>query len=47
MRTSGYDYTHYIDKQIRPVADAVLNNLGSSLAQLLGEPGSETQLELF
>lgn len=41
-RRSRVDYQHYLDKQLRPIADAILHPLGDSFAQL-----TTTQLPLF
>ncbi|HEU5180241.1 MAG TPA: DNA polymerase II [Candidatus Polarisedimenticolia bacterium] len=43
-RDSPIDYEHYIAKQIGPVADALLSQLGSSFSAVMGE---ERQLDLF
>jgi DNA polymerase-2 len=43
-RDSPIDYAHYIEKQIGPVADALLSQLGSSFSAVMGE---ESQLDLF
>ena len=43
-RDSPIDYDHYIAKQIGPVADALLSQLGSSFSAVMGE---ERQLDLF
>jgi DNA polymerase-2 len=40
----GIDHAHYVEKVVRPVADAVLEVLGSSLDEALGAP---KQLELL
>jgi len=41
-QTSSLDYEHYIEKQIIPIADTILNALGSSI-----EPIINNQIELF
>ena len=41
-QTSPLDYEHYIEKQIAPIADTILNALGSSI-----EPIINNQIELF
>jgi len=41
-QTSPFDYEHYIEKQIIPIADAILNALGGSV-----EPIINNQIELF
>jgi DNA polymerase II len=41
-QTSPFDYEHYIEKQIIPIADTILNALGSSI-----EPIINNQIELF
>jgi DNA polymerase elongation subunit (family B) len=38
------DYDHYIEKQLAPVADALLSHLGTSFDAVLG---GERQLDLF
>jgi DNA polymerase-2 len=35
---SGIDRRHYVDKVLRPVADALLADLGTSFAEAIGEP---------
>jgi DNA polymerase-2 len=44
MRRSRIDYEHYVQKQIRPIAEQVLPHLGIDFANALGE---ETQGRLF
>ncbi len=39
---SSLDYQHYIDKQLRPVADSILHFMGQSLSELV-----DTQMSLF
>jgi len=48
-RTGAFDYPHYMDKQIRPVAEAVLVHLGLSFDRIagLGDSGPRAQLDLF
>jgi DNA polymerase-2 len=41
---SDIDRTHYVEKVLRPIADAVLPELGQSFDEALGEP---RQLALF
>ncbi|MGL5948686.1 MAG: DNA polymerase II [Aeromonas sp.] len=41
-QTSALDYEHYIDKQLRPIADAILPFINQSFARICGQ-----QLELF
>ncbi|WP_429233170.1 DNA polymerase II [Aeromonas salmonicida] len=41
-RRSAIDYEHYIDKQIRPIADAILPFIGESFERICGQ-----QLDLF
>jgi DNA polymerase-2 len=43
-RESPIDYNHYVEKQLEPVADAVLIHLGTSFRAILG---GEKQMELF
>lgn len=43
-RTSAIDYEHYVDKQVRAVADPVLALLGLDFAQVVGDA---RQLSLF
>ncbi len=43
-REHPLDYEHYVDKQVRPIAEPVLELLGLELARLLGD---ERQLSLF
>ncbi len=42
IRTSAIDYNHYLDKQLRPVADTLLPFVGTSFDQL-----TEKQITLF
>jgi DNA polymerase-2 len=42
QRESRFDYRHYLDRQLAPAADAILQHCGTSFAQL-----TEQQLELF
>lgn len=41
-RRSAVDYEHYIDKQLRPIADAILPFVGESFERICGQ-----QLDLF
>jgi DNA polymerase-2 len=41
---SAMDYQHYLDKQLRPVADPILTHLGLDFAKVIGD---DRQLELF
>ena len=41
-QTSPLDYQHYIDKQLSPIADNILQVLGSSM-----EPIIQNQFQLF
>ena len=43
-RTAPIDYVHYIDKQLRPIAEQVFPHLGLSFDQALGEA---SQMRLF
>jgi DNA polymerase II len=43
-RTAPIDYAHYIDKQLRPIAEQVFPHLGLSFDQVLGEA---SQMRLF
>jgi DNA polymerase-2 len=47
MRRGSFDYDHYVEKQIRPVAETVLSHLGLDFDRILGKPGAATQLNLF
>jgi DNA polymerase II len=44
FRESPIDYDHYVEKQLEPVADALLVHLGTSFRAILG---GEKQMELF
>ena len=44
FQDSPIDYDHYIEKQVEPVADALLTQLGTSFGAVMG---SARQLELF
>ena len=44
FRESPFDYEHYVEKQLEPVADAVLAHLGTSFRAILG---GERQMSLF
>jgi len=48
-RHAPFDYDHYVEKQIRPVAEAVLGHLGLSFDAIAGtgEEGAGSQLDLF
>jgi DNA polymerase-2 len=35
---SGIDREHYVEKVLRPISDAILTEVGSSFAEVLGEP---------
>jgi len=41
-RTSPIDYDHYVDKQIRPIAEQVLPHLGITFEETLGEARQRT-----
>ncbi|HEV8337482.1 MAG TPA: DNA polymerase II [Candidatus Polarisedimenticolia bacterium] len=43
-RESPIDYEHYVEKQLEPVADALLSHLGTSFRAILG---GERQMDLF
>lgn len=43
-RTAPLDYEHYVDKQVRPVAEPVLAELGLDFAKAIGD---DRQLSLF
>ena len=43
-RRGAFDYTHYVEKQLEPVADAILRFVGLNFADLAGLP---RQLDLF
>ncbi|MDX1644665.1 MAG: DNA polymerase II, partial [Thermoanaerobaculia bacterium] len=43
-RANSYDYEHYVDKQIRPVTEPVLDLLGLDFAKVIGD---DVQLDLF
>ena len=43
-RTAPIDYTHYLDKQLRPIAEQVFPHLGLSFDEALGEA---RQMPLF
>jgi DNA polymerase-2 len=47
MRTGSFDYGHYVEKQIRPVAEAILAHLDLSFDQLAGTSGGGAQMNLF
>jgi len=44
FRESPIDYDHYVEKQLEPVADAVLSHVGTSFRAILG---GDRQLNLF
>ena len=44
LLSSPIDYDHYLEKQLGPIADALLSHLGTSFAAVLG---GERQLDLF
>jgi DNA polymerase-2 len=41
-RTSGFDYAHYLDRQLAPAADGILHFLGTSFEKIAGK-----QMEMF
>ncbi|MCG6291223.1 hypothetical protein, partial [Vibrio vulnificus] len=41
-QSSAIDYQHYVDKQLKPVADAILPFIGKDFSQL-----ADAQLGLF
>jgi len=43
-RTAPIDYAHYVDKQVRPIAEQVFQHLGLSFEEALGEA---RQMRLF
>jgi DNA polymerase-2 len=43
-RTGAIDHEHYVQKQIRPIAEPVLDLLGQSFDRVVGD---DTQLDLF
>jgi DNA polymerase-2 len=43
-RAGALDYDHYVDKQLEPIADAILRFVGLHFADLIGRA---RQLELF
>ena len=43
-RRGAFDYTHYVEKQLEPIADAILRFVGLHFADLAGLP---RQLDLF
>lgn len=43
-RSNPYDYEHYVDKQVRPVTEPVLDLLGLDFAKVIGD---DAQLDLF
>jgi DNA polymerase-2 len=44
ITSSAIDYQHYLDKQLRPVAEPVLAQLGLEFAKVIGD---DRQLDLF
>ena len=44
--TAAPDYEHYVDKQLKPIASAFTQALGTDLGELFGS-GGERQLQLF
>jgi DNA polymerase-2 len=44
FQDSPIDYEHYIHKQVEPVADALLTQLGTSFGAVMG---NERQMDLF
>lgn len=36
MKHSGIDYKHYIDKQVKPIADQILVSIGKDFDQIIG-----------
>lgn len=44
MRTSAIDHEHYVQRQVRPVAEPVLELLGLEFDKVIGD---DTQLQLF
>lgn len=43
-RASPFDYEHYVDKQVAPIAEPVLEILGYDFRKVIGD---DTQLDLF
>lgn len=43
-RKSDYDYEHYVEKQVQPVAEPVLGQLGLDFAKVIGD---DRQMDLF
>jgi DNA polymerase-2 len=43
-RRSPFDYEHYVQKQLRPVAEPVLDLLGERFEKVVGD---DKQMELF
>ena len=41
---SPFDYQHYVDKQIRPIAEPILSHLGLEFAKVVGD---DKQMALF
>ena len=41
---AGIDREHYVEKGLRPIADAILTEIGTSFAEALGEPRQLTLL---
>lgn len=44
--TAAVDYEHYVDKQLKPIASAFTQVLGTDVGELFGS-GAERQLQLF
>ena len=43
-RSHPIDYQHYVEKQLRPIAEPVLAQLGLDFAKVIGD---DRQLDLF
>ena len=43
-RTTSIDYQHYVDKQLRPIAEPILAELGQEFSKVIGD---DRQLDLF
>jgi DNA polymerase-2 len=39
MRTAPLDHEHYVEKQLAPIADAILVHAGLSFAEIVGKGG--------
>ncbi len=46
-RRGAFDYAHYVGKQIRPVAEAVLSQIGLSFDEIVEPAKRASQLDLF